>query len=145
MIIVKRSSLRLVTVAIGLLFTAGIYYTMHYRMGWDWNAPGIGRLPQEIVRGYLAEAYDKGDGAKAAHDYFSPDIVDKAPQAQDRRDNMPVPHEIRMMVGQGARVVVFHRIGPAAGEPAVDAVDLFETRNGRIVRRERFLTSFPRS
>jgi hypothetical protein len=142
MVTIKRSNLRLLTVAIGVIFTAGIYYTMHYRIPWEWSAPGIGKLPQEIVRGYMAEAYDKGQGAKAASDYFSPQVVDSAPEAQDRRDGAPMPHEIRTMLGQGAQVVVFHRIAAARGQPVTDVIDLFETRNGRITRRDRFITGF---
>lgn len=142
MVTVRRSTLRLLTIALGLLFTAGIYYSMHYRIPWEWNAPGIGKLPQEIVRGYLAEAYDRGQGAKAVRDYFSPQIVDNAPHAQDSRDGAPIPHEIRTMFGQGAQVVVIHRIGAARGAPVADVIDVFETRNGRITRRDRFLTSF---
>ena len=142
MFTLKRSNLRLATIALGLLFTAGIYYSMHYRIPWDWHAPGIGKLPQEIVRGFLTEAYDKGQGAKAVRDYFSPEVKDNAPEAQDRRDGPPMPHEIRTMIGQGTKVIVIHRVGPARGEPVIDVIDLFETRDGRIVRRERFLTRF---
>jgi hypothetical protein len=142
MLTIKRSNLKMLSVATGLLFTAAIYYSMHYLIPWEWNAPGIGRLPQEIVHGFLAEAYDEGKGAKASRDYFSPSVHDTAPQAQDRRDGSPIPHEIRKVVAQGANVVVFQRIGAARGEPAADAIDVFETRNGRIVRRERYLTRF---
>ncbi|RYE04094.1 MAG: hypothetical protein EOP61_01875 [Sphingomonadales bacterium] len=142
MVTMKRSSLRLLTIAIGLLFTAGIYYSMHYRIPWEWNAPGIGKLPQEIVRGYLAEAYDRGQGAKAARDYFAPQVVDNAPEAQDRRDGAPMPHEIRTMFGQGAQVVVIHRIGATRGQPVTDVIDVFETKGARITRRERFPTRF---
>ena len=145
MITVRRTHLNLLKIALGLMFTAGIYYSMHYRIPWDWEAPGIGKLPTEIVRGFMAEAYGKGAGAKASRDYFSPKAVDNAPQAQDRRDGSPMPHEVRKIVAQGMNVVVFHRIGPARGEPAADIIDVFETRNGRIVRRDRFPTRFTAS
>ena len=126
MITVRRTHLNLLKIALGLMFTAGIYYSMHYRIPWDWEAPGIGKLPTEIVRGFMAEAYGKGAGAKASRDYF-------------------LPHEVRKIVAQGMNVVVFHRIGPARGEPAADIIDVFETRNGRIVRRDRFPTRFTAS
>lgn len=142
MFTVKRSNLKLLSVAVGLLFTAGIYYSMHYRIPWEWNAPGIGKLPREIVSGYLTEAYDRGQASRAVRDYFSPDIVDNVPRAQDPGDGDPIPHQIRMIVGQGATVVVLHRLGPSPRQPLTDAIDIFETKNGRIVRRDRYLTSF---
>ena len=58
MITVSRAKLRLLSISIGLLFTAAIYYTMHNNPRWDWSAPGVGRLPQEIVHSFLHEAYD---------------------------------------------------------------------------------------
>lgn len=143
MITVRRSTLKLLSIAIGLIFTAGIYNSMHNGIPWDWNAPGTGKLPREIVRGFMAQAYDRGDGAGAVRDYFAKDAVDNVVQAQDRRSGAPIPHQVGRVVGEGLTVVVFHRIGAARGEPASDVVDVFETRNGRIVRRERHIGTTP--
>ncbi|MCW3837006.1 hypothetical protein ACFQ1E_13400 [Sphingomonas canadensis] len=142
MVTVKRSSLRLVSIALGLVFTAAVYCTMHYGFPWDWKAPGTGKLPREIVAGFMAQAYDRGRGAQAVRDYFVPGAADDAPGAQDRRDGVPIPHEIRSVVAQGTTVVVFHRIAAARGEAAADVIDLFVTVNGRIIRRERYPTRF---
>ncbi len=142
MITVKRSSLRILSICLGLLFIAGFYSFFHYRLPWDWDAPGTGRLPQEIVQGFMTEAYEGGRGASAVEDYFSSDVVDNALQAQDRENGAPISHEVLSVVAQGQTVVVIHRIAAARGQPALDAIEVFETNRGRIVRRERYLTTF---
>jgi hypothetical protein len=142
MFTVKRSSLKALSICLGLLFTAGFYYFFHYRLPWDWDAPGTGRLPQEIVRGFMAEAYEEGRGASAVQNYFSPQVADAAPEAQDRRNGDPIPHEVLSVVAQGQTIVVIHRIAASRGQPALDVIDVFETNRGRIVKRERYLTNF---
>lgn len=142
MVTVKRSSLRVLSIALGLLFIAGFYYFFHYRLPWDWDAPGTGRLPREIVSGFMYEAYDNGRGAGAASDYFASDGVDNVPLAQDRQDGAPIAHEVLSVIAQGQTVVVIHRIGPARGELAIEAIDVFVTNRGRIVSRQRYLTEF---
>ncbi len=142
MFAVSRSSLRLVSIAIGLLFTAAIYQTMHNNPRWDWSAPGVGKLPREIVRNFMHEAYDMGRGGTASRDYFSPRAVDNAPGAQDRLDGSPIAHEVRSIVAQGMSVVVVHRIAPARGGPQADVIDIFHMKDGRIDRRDRYSTRF---
>lgn len=142
MITVSRAKLRLLSISIGLLFTAAIYYTMHNNPRWDWSAPGVGRLPQEIVHSFLHEAYDLGRGGAAARDYFAADARDNAPGAQDRRDGSPMPHKIRSIIAQGMTVAVLHRIEPVRGEAQLDVIDIFHLKDGRIARRERYLTWF---
>lgn len=142
MISVRRSTLRILSIAIGVLFTGAIYYSMHYRIPWDWDAPGLGRLPREIVGSFLEEAYGNGRGADAVHDYFAPEIVPQGVAPQERTNAQPIPHEVRSIVAQGLNVVVFHRIGAARGQPATDAIDVFEVREGRVIRRERYRTTF---
>lgn len=139
---VKRSTLRLLSIAIGVLFTAAIYYSMHYRIPWDWESPGLGRLPVEVVNGFLDEAYERGQGADAVRDYLAPDILPASVAPHERANGEPIPHELRQVVAQGLVVVAFQRIGAARGEPATDAIDVFEVRDGRIVRRERYRTQF---
>src|SRR6187401_2838092 len=102
----RRSSLRLLSIAIGVLFTAAIYYSMHYRIPWEWDAPGIGKLPEDVVSGFLDEAYGEGNGAQAVRDYFAPAIVPLAVAPQERGDAAPVPYEVRSVVAQGLTVVV---------------------------------------
>ncbi len=142
MVTVNRASLRLLSIFIGLLFTGAVYYTMHNDPRWDWSAPGVGRLPKDTIRSFLHEAYDLGKGGTAGKDYFAHNAVDNAPGAQDRRDGNPMPHEIRSIIGQGMTVVVIHRIWPARGMPQTDAIDIFQLKDGRIIRRDRYLTRF---
>ena len=142
MITVRRSSLKLLSIGIGLLFTATVYYTMHYNPRWDWSAPGIGKLPRQIVSEYMDEAYTKGRGGAAHRNYFAKDAVDNVPAAQGRRDGAPVPHDVRDVIAQGMVVAVVHRIAPARGEPAMDVIDVFRIKDGRIVRRDRYPTQF---
>lgn len=142
MITASRSSLKLLSIGVGLLFTVAVYYTMHYNPRWDWTAPGVGELPQQIVREFMDETYAKGQGAAAHRTYFAKDAVDNAATAQDRADGAPVPHEVREIIAQGMTVAVVHRMMPAHGEPAVDAIDVFRVKDGRIVLRDRYLTTF---
>lgn len=142
MIIVRRASLRLISIAIGLLFAAAIYHTMRDNPRWDWSAPGVGKLPQDVVRNFMHEAYDMGRGGSAARDYFSAEAPDNAPDAQDRRDGSPMAHEVRSIVAQGMTVVVVHRVKPARGEPQADVIDIFHMKDGRIDRRDRYPTRF---
>lgn len=142
MVTASRNSLKLFSIAIGLLFTGAIYYTMHYNPRWDWTAPGVGKLPQEIVRDFMREAYDQGKGGAAQVRYFARDAADNASGAQDRRDGDPMPHEIRNVIAQGMTVAVVHRVAAGRGEPAADVIDVFRIKNGRIAQRDRYLTSF---
>jgi hypothetical protein len=144
MITVKRSSLRIASICLGLIFLASIYYFFHYRLPWDWGAPGTGKLPQEIIRAYMSEAYEQGRGARAIQDYFADDAADNVSQTREREDGVAIPHEVLSVVAQGQTVVVVHRVGAARGEPAADVIDVFETKRGRIVRRDRYVTSFNR-
>ena len=139
---VTRTSLKLLSIVIGLLFTAAVYQTMHNNPRWDWTAPGVGKLPREIVTDYMKLAYDQGQGGAAAKGYFAKDAKDNAADAQDRVDGAPIPHEVRSIIGQGMTVVVVHRIGPARGQAAMDVIDQFEIKDGRIARRDRFVTRF---
>lgn len=139
---VSRTSLKLLSIVIGLLFTAAVYQTMHNNPRWDWTAPGVGKLPREIVTDYMKLAYDQGQGGAAAKGYFAKDAKDNVADAQDRVDGAPIPHEVRSIIGQGMTVVVVHRIGPARGQAAMDVIDQFEIKDGRIARRDRFVTRF---
>lgn len=141
MITVSRTSLRLLSIAIGMLFTACVYYTLHYNPRWDWSAPGIGQLPRDIVRGFMAEAYGAGKGSAAHRAWFAPNAADNAPSALDQQDGVPISDEIRQVVAQGMTVAVIHRIAPARGEPAQDVIDVFEIKDGRIARRDRYPTT----
>lgn len=142
MITVSRASLRLLSIAIGLLFTATVYYTMHYNPRWDWTARGIGQLPRDIVHGFMAQAYAEGQGGAAHRTWFAPNAADYAADASDQQDGAPIGDEIRQIVAQGMTVAVIHRIAPARGGAGQDVIDVFEIKEGRIARRDRYPTTF---
>jgi hypothetical protein len=142
MITASRRSLKLLSIGIGLLFTGAVYYTMHYNPRWDWTAPGVGKLPRDIVAEFMDQAYAQGRGGTAQHSYFAKDAVDSAPAGQDVRDGAPVPDAVRQMIAQGMTVAVIHRIGPARGEQGMDVIDVFAIKDGRIARRDRYPTRF---
>lgn len=142
MITASRRSLKLLSIGIGLLFTGAVYYTMHYNPRWDWTAPGVGKLPRDVVAEFMVQAYAQGRGGTAQQSYFAKDAVDNATAAQDRRDGEPVSHEVREVIAQGMTVVVVHRIAPARGEPGMDVIDVFRIKDGRIARRDRYPTRF---
>ena len=142
MVTASRRSLRLLSIGIGLLFIGAVYYTMHYNPRWDWTAPGVGKLPRDIVADFMDRAYVQGQGGTAHLSYFAKDAADNAPAAQDRRDGAPVPHQIRQVIAQGMTVAVIHRIGPARGEPGQDVIDVFTIKDGRIAGRTRYPTRF---
>lgn len=138
----SRTSLKLLSIVIGLLFTAAVYQAMHNNPRWDWTAPGVGKLPREVVNDYMQQAYAQGQSGNASNFYFAKDAKDNAQAALERIDGAPIPHEVVSIIGQGMTVVVFHRIGPARGEPQMDVIDQFEIKDGRIARRDRYVTRF---
>lgn len=138
----SRSSLKLLSIATGLLFTGAIFYKMHYNPRWDWTALGIGQLPQTIVGDFMYETYERGHGAMARESYFAADVIDNAANAWDASDGAPIPHEVHQIVAQGMTVAVIHRIGAARGQPEADAIDVFQIKDGRIVRRDRYSSQF---
>lgn len=142
MITASRRSLRLLSIGIGLLFTGAVYTTMHDNPRWDWTAPGVGKLPRDIVAEFMDRAYAQGQGGTAQQSYFAKDAADNAPAAQDRRDGPPIPHQVRQVIAQGMTVAVIHRIGPARGEPEMDVIDVFTIKDGRIAARTRYPTRF---
>ena len=117
------------------------------------EADDLARLPREQADlGEPEGAQDLGAdavvaeiharGGAAARDYFAADARDNAPGAQDRRDGSPMPHKIRSIIAQGMTVAVLHRIEPVRGEAQLDVIDIFHLKDGRIARRERYLTWF---
>lgn len=142
MITASRASLKALSIGIGLLFTGAVFYTMHNNPRWDWTAPGVGKLPRDIVAEFMDQAYAKGQGGTAQQRYFAADAADNAGDAPDRGDGAPVPHQIRQVIAQGMTVAVIHRIGPARGAAGLDAIDVFTIKDGRIARRDRYPTRF---
>lgn len=144
MLQVKSSTLYGVSLALGALFTGWIYYNMHFNIPWDWEAPGTGRLPHEIVEGFLDTAYGDGQGAVARAQYFAPSLNDATPLPLEAENGVPTERTVHRVVAQGLDVVVFQTLSAARGQEAQDVIDVFETNRGRITARTRHFTDFAR-
>ncbi|MPM65095.1 hypothetical protein SDC9_111987 [bioreactor metagenome] len=134
---IKTKTFNTISVIVGLLLTAAVWHHMASNPRWAGdNGPGVGKLPREIVAGFMKQAYDDGKGAQAVARYMAPKSVDLAMDAADRKDGAPIKHTIRRVVAEGLNVVVWHCIDDASG-PSMETVDFFRTRDGRIVDRAR--------
>jgi len=140
MLSVRSSQLYAVSIGLGVLFIGWIVYSMHFNIRWDWEAPGTGLLPQEVVEGYLDAAYDAGQGNTARAQYFAPEIEAASVPLLEAEDGAPIGREVHKIVAQGLNIVVFQSIDAARGEGAQDVVDLFEINRGRIAGRTRYVT-----
>lgn len=89
-------------------------------------SPTSGKTARGFIGDYLELAYDKGRGADARAAFFAPDAKDHAPDAIDRTNGTPIPHEIRKIVADGMTVAVYHKISAARGRPTMEVVDIYE-------------------
>ena len=122
------------TMLVGIALTLWLGYSMHHDQ--DWSA-GQGKVPREYVADYLKMAYDQGRGEDAAKTYFLPTTVDHDPQAADRRNGPPIHHSIKAIIADGMTVAVYHHIDATGTDPSQDAVDIYTTKKGRIIERQR--------
>lgn len=135
---IKRKTFNLLSVLVGLACTAGVWHHMATNPRWAGDTgPGVGKLPRQIVQGYLTMAYDEGKGEEAARLYMEQRTIDHNPEASDRKDGPPLKHTIKRVVAEGLNVVVWHCVEAGRGEPAQEVVDIFRTRGGRVVERIR--------
>ena len=134
---IKTKTFNAISVIVGLLLTAAVWHHMASNPRWAGdNGPGVGKLPREIVAGFMKMAYEEGKGAQAASLYMTPKSVDLATDAPDRKDGAPIKHTIRRVVAEGLNVVVWHCIDGVDGQ-SIETVDFFRTRDGRIMDRAR--------
>ncbi|MGE0113319.1 MAG: hypothetical protein AB7T07_00320 [Steroidobacteraceae bacterium] len=126
------------TAIAGIIITLLLAFRMHH--GQDWSG-GAGKTPREFVTDYMEIAYTQGRGTEAAEKYFLPTTIDHSPNSIERSDGTPIQHEIKDVIGDGLTVAVYHHIEAARGQPAQDVVDIFKTKKGRIIERQRFIQS----
>lgn len=128
---------RVVTALVGVCFIAQIAHQLHSDPRWHWHA-GTGKLPHDIVREFMDEAYSQGRGVDAYKTYFAEHAVDNAPDTIEHQDGAPIPHEVRKIIVEGNDVAVYQTIGAARGRAAQDVVDIYEiSGSGWIVRHDR--------
>ena len=122
----------------GVMLTSYIAYDLNHTF--DWSG-GAGLTPRDFVARYVSLAYDRGQGAAAAQEYFSPNAVDHLENAVDRHDGTPIPHQVEEIVADGMTVAVVHRIEASRGQPPQLVVDIFKTARGKITERRRISQS----
>lgn len=131
---IKARTFNIVAVVAGLALTAAVAHDMATNPRWAGDkGPGVGKLPRQIVSGYLSKAYDEGKGAEAVALYMAKNAVDHAKDASDRVDGAPIKHTVKWVIAEGLTVAVWHCIEASRGEPTREVVDIFRTQNGRIV------------
>jgi hypothetical protein len=135
--VISDKKLNTISILAGVLLTGYVAQDLHFNPRWYGdNGPGVGRMPREVVAGFMALAYDKGDAAAAARLYYTPKTIDATPAAVYRNAAAPLASTVRQVVAEGLNVVVHHCVDGTAGQDAHELVDMFRTGNGRIVWRK---------
>lgn len=134
---ISDKRLNAISIAAGLLLTAYVAQNLHFNPRWYGDdGPGVGKLPRQIVAGYMDIAYGKGQVSEAAKRYYTPKTVDVTPGAVYRADSAPLTSTVREVIAEGLNVAVHHCVEAYGGQPAHEVVDMFRTWNGRIVWRK---------
>ncbi|MCA1246140.1 hypothetical protein [Massilia sp. MS-15] len=132
---ISDSKLNAVSVGLGLLLTAYVAQDLHFNPRWYGDTgPGVGKMPREVVAGYMDIAYGRGKVDEAARLYYTPKTLDATPHAPYRSDAGPLASTVRQVVAEGLNVVVHHCVEGAG--PAREVIDMFRTSNGRIAWRK---------
>lgn len=133
---IKTKHFEIASVLVGLALTANLAHDLATNPRWAGdNGPGVGKLPKQIVAGYLDTAYKAGGAGEAEKLYFTPKTKDLSPAAVDRQDGPAVTHHIRKVLGEGMVVMVYHCVGGERTGQASEIVDIFRTWNGRVAER----------
>lgn len=134
---ISDKKLNAISIALGVLLTGYVAQDLHFNPRWYGDkGPGVGHMPREVVAGYMALAYDKGDPAAAARLYMTPKTIDLTPAAVYRKPSTPLVSTVREVVAEGLNVAVHHCVESMDREGAYELVDMFRTGNGRIVWRK---------
>jgi hypothetical protein len=135
--VITDKKLNTISIAVGLLLTAYVAQDLHFNPRWYGdNGPGVGKLPRDIVSGYMDIAYGKGRVSEAAKAYYTSKTIDVTPQAVYRADSAPLKSTVRQVIAEGLNVAVHHCVDANGGQSAHEVVDMFRTWNGRIVWRK---------
>lgn len=126
-----------ISIAVGLLLTAYVAQNLHFNPRWYGDkGPGVGKLPREVVTGYMDMAYGQGKVAEAEKLYYTPKTIDVTPKAVYRAGAAPLHSTVRQVIAEGLNVAVHHCVDAYGDQPAHELVDMFRTSNGRIVWRK---------
>lgn len=134
---ITDKQLNSISIVVGLLLTGYVAQNLHFNPRWYGDTgPGVGKMPREVVAGYMDLAYGQGLGSEAAKLYYTPKTIDVTPQAVYRGEAAPLRSTVRQVMAEGLNVAVHHCVDAAASQPAHEVVDMFRTSNGRIVWRK---------
>lgn len=134
---INERKLNGISIAVGLLLTAYVAQDLHFNPRWYGdNGPGGGKMPREVVSGYMDLAYGQGKAAEAEKLYSTRKTVDVTPKAVYRASSTPLHSTVRQVVAEGLNVAVHHCVDAHGDLPAHELVDMFRTSNGRIVWRK---------
>lgn len=132
---ITDKKLNVLSIALGVLLTGYVAQDLHFNPRWYGdNGPGVGKMPREVVAGFMGIAYGQGDPAQAAKLYYTPKTTDLTPDAVYRKPSAPLNSTVRQVVAEGLNVAVHHCVESGTG--AHELVDMFRTGNGRIVWRK---------
>ncbi|HBW63395.1 MAG TPA: hypothetical protein DEF75_13585 [Comamonas kerstersii] len=137
---IKKKTFNLISVLVGLGLTAAVAHDMATNPRWAGdNGPGVGKLPRDIVQGFMQTSYQDGQAALAIEQYMTPKTVDQGVPEAQKQNGQPVQQQIRRLLAEGLQVTVWHCLDLADGS-SQEVVDFFATRNGRIQERVRALS-----
>jgi len=133
---ISDKRLNTLSVFAGLLLTAYVAQDLHFNPRWYGDTgPGVGKMPREVVAGFMDLAYGRGRLGEAAELYYTKKTVDVTPHAPYREEAGPLTSTVRQVVAEGLNVVVHHCV-EGGGGPAREVIDMFRTSNGRIAWRK---------
>lgn len=134
---ISDKNLNRASIVLGLILTATVAQNMHFNPRWYGDTgPGVGKLPRDIVSSFMKVAYDAGNPAEAAKQYYTKKTIDLTPNAAYRNAQAPLTDTVRQVVAEGLNVAVHHCVDASGNQPAHEIVDMFRTWNGRIVWRK---------
>lgn len=134
---IDKKHFGIASVLMGLVFTGYLAHNLNTNPRWAGdNGPGVGKMPKQIVAGYLDAAYKDGGAEEAAKLYFTPKTNDLSPKAVDRLAGPAVTHHVRKVIGEGMVIMVHHCVSGERTGQALEIVDIFRTWNGRVAERK---------
>lgn len=137
---IPQKAFDIFTVVFGLALTAAITHHMASNPRWAGdNGPGVGKLPREIVQGFMQTSYEAGKGGEAIALYMTAKTKDKGVPEAQRQDGLVAQQHIQRFVAEGLQVAVWHCLDFQDGR-SENVVDFFKTRDGRIQERERAMS-----
>lgn len=137
---ISQKAFDIFSVLFGLVLTAAITHHMASNPRWAGdNGPGVGKLPREIVQGFLHTSYAEGQAAQAIALYMTAKTKDQGVPEAQRQNGLPAQQHVQRLIAEGLQVVVWQCLDFGDGNRE-SVVDFFKTRDGRIQERVRAIS-----